>query len=869
MDRSDPIDSDSYRDKLLESQRTFNDADDAYDVAETLALQHGFSVSITKSEQKKRKRVDIRCFKSGKNKAATVAGAHDADSEGDGTEETGQGQGKKRKASSKKTNCPFLLRLRWDKERNCWHWGDNVYGHNHDMIPSVAIPAARRLEERHLLKISSWMDANLKPKHMRDLLIGDEPTLVITMQDIYNAQDAIKKGFLAGRTPTQAFLDYLEEHGFFYDYQEKDGKIVQVFWMHPESLRLWATYWTVLVVDNTYKTNQYGLPLMDVVGVASTGQTFVVFNALLSGESQENYTWAFERARAMQTFPRILDPEVMATDRDLALMNSKEEEYPETKNVVCIWHINKNMAANCKRHFDGPDWETCEGMLHQIAGAPTPEDYHNYVAALKAFCTAKKADAAFQYIETWLCYADRFVRYHIDQHRHLGETSSSRAEGSHFSTKSYLPSSMGNLLTLVKAQTASVTKRNEEILSTILKQRSRHYGPASVEPVLVDLLGMVSDRAFDMMLNQIRLSRKPDLGICTGAFTRTMGLPCKHTIASMGQNKRVQLQDIHPQWYIHAAAFEKYEGISLPTTRRITWAAPPVASLPSSPVGLLKTVPPELHRVLLDVAEGYEDRTPEQRARLIAGVSEAVRDSQVMIESPEKITSRGRPKGSSASSTKRDPSAFERAEKEAAKATRKCGKCHQPGHDRRTCSWKDLPEQNSAPLASTSDAPFTASASVAPPAAAASTSTATAAPSTSAAASAVSKTATALISALSSEALTAVRPREPEVIEVSSDSGSDYDSCDQRQDTTVPRKNHAVLAEYPEDGLWYPAIMLVSRQSGWRWKPPANLHFPGLEFGEKNSSVYQQREHHSSAERRASSRPGQVQIGALGTTSDG
>ena len=60
----------------------------------------------------------------------------------------------------------------------------------------------------------------------------------------------------------------------------------------------------------------------------------------------EWYTWA------LQCFRNVVTPVVVATDRELALMNAISIVFPQTKNVLCIWHINKNILTHTRKHFN-------------------------------------------------------------------------------------------------------------------------------------------------------------------------------------------------------------------------------------------------------------------------------------------------------------------------------------------------------------------------------------------------------------------------------------------------------------------------------------------------------------------------------------
>ena len=45
------------------------------------------------------------------------------------------------------------------------------------------------------------------------------------------------------------------------------------------------------------------------------------------------------------------DLPVLCTDRDLALLKVLRENYAKFSHLLCIWHINKNVQANCKSLF--------------------------------------------------------------------------------------------------------------------------------------------------------------------------------------------------------------------------------------------------------------------------------------------------------------------------------------------------------------------------------------------------------------------------------------------------------------------------------------------------------------------------------------
>ena len=51
-------------------------------------------------------------------------------------------------------------------------------------------------------------------------------------------------------------------------------------------------------------------------------------------------------------------PQVIVYDRDLAFMNALETMFPSSTNLLCLFHITKNVSAKCKILVDkGEEWQ--------------------------------------------------------------------------------------------------------------------------------------------------------------------------------------------------------------------------------------------------------------------------------------------------------------------------------------------------------------------------------------------------------------------------------------------------------------------------------------------------------------------------------
>ena len=63
-----------------------------------------------------------------------------------------------------------------------------------------------------------------------------------------------------------------------------------ILWAHPTSIDLLRVFPHVLIMDCTYKTNRYWLPLMEIVGVTSTEMIFSTVFAYLEAEREDNFS---------------------------------------------------------------------------------------------------------------------------------------------------------------------------------------------------------------------------------------------------------------------------------------------------------------------------------------------------------------------------------------------------------------------------------------------------------------------------------------------------------------------------------------------------------------------------------------------------
>ena len=251
----------------------------------------------------------------------------------------------------------------------------------------------------------------------------------------------------------------------------------------------------------------------------------------------------------------------------------------------------------------------------------------------------------------------------INMFSHLRSSSTSRVEGNHHVIKSYVSLGKLNLLMVFNRLTHMLTNQKLELNAEMERQKliiSHHLR----DDIFKDLHYKVSLFALEKVYEQLKYLEGEGIdSVCTGIFTKTWGLPCKHTLLEYVQfQKPILLSDIHSQWLLDPNPLQTNESISdeditmSPRTRFME----------------------DMERVLY----GNNDRSNSMMIRL----NHVIDTPHIVLQGPNTvIKKRGRPAGAkNKTSMTRDRSLFEYAQK------RKCRTCGNSGHNLVTCGRRNV-----------------------------------------------------------------------------------------------------------------------------------------------------------------------------------
>lgn len=110
----------------------------------------------------------------------------------------------------------------------------------------------------------------------------------------------------------------------------------------------------VLIMDCTYKTNRFKLPLMVITRQTALHTIFYIAFTFMAKETTPDYTWIVHQIKRLYSLLTRSDSVVILTDIKQRLMNAITLifPHPSTAHLFCTWHINNNVTVNCKKIFN-------------------------------------------------------------------------------------------------------------------------------------------------------------------------------------------------------------------------------------------------------------------------------------------------------------------------------------------------------------------------------------------------------------------------------------------------------------------------------------------------------------------------------------
>ncbi|XP_012856084.1 PREDICTED: protein FAR-RED ELONGATED HYPOCOTYL 3-like [Erythranthe guttata] len=160
------------------------------------------------------------------------------------------------------------------------------------------------LNEAESKNIKDLSQSHVPPKKILANLRQNGLGLDAYSKQIYNEKAKLRRLARGDRTVMQHLIGLLEEHNYYkwFRTDETTHAVIDLMWAHTLSVELLSKFPYVILLDSTYKTNQYKLPLLEIVGVTPVGNFFTVGVVFMRHENEDHYTWVWQRLERL--FPK-------------------------------------------------------------------------------------------------------------------------------------------------------------------------------------------------------------------------------------------------------------------------------------------------------------------------------------------------------------------------------------------------------------------------------------------------------------------------------------------------------------------------------------------------------------------------------------
>ncbi|KAL5129011.1 PKS-NRPS hybrid synthetase [Glycine soja] len=291
----------------------------------------------------------------------------------------------------------------------------------------VGHPYAGRLTKEEKIVVADMTKFMMKPRNILLTLNEHNDNSYITIKQIYNARHVYRSSIKGSNTEMQQLIMLLDRDQYIHWHRMKDGNVVHdLFWSHPDAGKLNNSCNLVFLIDSTYKTNRHKLSLLDIIGVTLTGMTFSAAFACFEGEHLNNVVWALQQFYGL--FMRVdALPRVIVTYKDLSLMNAVKIVFPDAMNLLCRFHIDKNVKTKCKILVAQKNaWNYVMEAWESLVDYPCESFFYEYLKNFEMVCSPWPMFVDYV-CQTWVIpHKEKFVKAWTDKVMHLGNTTTNR-----------------------------------------------------------------------------------------------------------------------------------------------------------------------------------------------------------------------------------------------------------------------------------------------------------------------------------------------------------------------------------------------------------------------------------------------------------
>jgi len=239
-----------------------------------------------------------------------------------------------------------------------------------------------------------------------------------------------------GASDCYKFLDFIRKNECLYedDINEDDQSLCKLLFLTPKMLRNYKKFHDILLIDTTYNTNFYSIPLVVLSGIDNNFKNIVFAFALINNESKETYQWVLN-----SFFKHVGDKcTLVVSDSDNALCSAIKEELKGVPHRLCCWHIARNLKRNFG--FLKNELQSIKDKIFSLPYEKKREKFDKKVNEIKEFLKEKKFQKQIEYLDGLLTKKESWAESYFPCVFDGGVATTSRVESWNAFIKRYLNS---------------------------------------------------------------------------------------------------------------------------------------------------------------------------------------------------------------------------------------------------------------------------------------------------------------------------------------------------------------------------------------------------------------------------------------------
>ncbi len=364
----------------------------------------------------------------------------------------------------------------------------------------------------------------------------------------------MRREALESLTSIQVLVRELNQHDWTYQMQKnKKNQITHFFFAKTCFKSILQINFEILVMNVIYKTNRYKMFFFIISEQIVLHINFYVAFCFMISEISTDYIWILKQLKALYKEMKISLSTIIVIDMKKRLMMTIRNIFSSSiiSHMLCIWHINKNVLANCRKSFDDQEaWTIFFALWKNVIYTSSKQDFWIEWSKIVDDYSAFHQECVDYLTFIYINHRRHFAKCYINRILHFDTTFTSRDEKEHVVLKRRLEFSTNDLKTVIDAINLLLINEYTTYLMKIDDDKIRLSMKLN-KSIFQNLIAHIIISALRRIMNQYKLLTEQSTMMlaCTNIFIDITELSCNHKIQKrLFAEEKLMIENVHSHW---------------------------------------------------------------------------------------------------------------------------------------------------------------------------------------------------------------------------------------------------------------------------------------------------------------------------------